>query len=43
MRYLLYETNQGKTTLKLELEFIESYINLIEQSDENGSNKGKIS
>ena len=29
MRYLLYETNQGKTTLKLELEFIESYIELM--------------
>lgn len=29
MRYLLYETNQGKTTLKKELEFIESYTELM--------------
>jgi len=29
MRYLLYETETGKTTLKKEVEFIESYVNLM--------------
>jgi len=29
MRYLLYETDTDKTTLKSEVEFIESYINLM--------------
>jgi LytS/YehU family sensor histidine kinase len=30
MRYMLYDTAHGKTTLKKEIEFIESYINLIQ-------------
>jgi len=30
MRYLLYETETEKTTLKKEIEFLESYINLME-------------
>lgn len=30
MRYLLYDTTKGKTTLKKEVEFIESYISLME-------------
>ncbi len=29
MRYLLYETDSEKTTLKREIEFLESYINLM--------------
>jgi hypothetical protein len=29
MRYLLYETESGRTTIKKEVEFIESYVNLM--------------
>ena len=29
MRYLLYETETEKTTLKKEVEFLESYVNLM--------------
>ena len=39
MRYLLYETTQGHTSLKKELEFIESYISLMQL---RYSNKVKI-
>jgi LytS/YehU family sensor histidine kinase len=39
MRYLLYETAQGHTSLKKELEFIESYISLMQL---RYSNKVKI-
>lgn len=39
MRYLLYDTAKGKTTLKKEIDFIESYISLMEL---RYSNKVKI-
>ena len=40
MRYLLYETETGSTTLKKEIEFLESYVNLMKM---RYSSKVKIS
>ncbi len=40
MRYLLYETETGTTTLKKEIEFLESYVNLMKM---RYSSKVKIS